>query len=84
MRVGDLDGGYLPVRGGFQVPPADGADGQPAALAAELIDGLLDAEQTLCVYNVEPGSETAQALRVLASWTVPGITSPAVAPRPGR
>ncbi|MEU6967637.1 helix-turn-helix transcriptional regulator [Kitasatospora aureofaciens] len=32
-----------------------------------------DAEQTLCVYNVEPGSETAQSLRVLASWTAPGI-----------
>ncbi|CCK24975.1 XRE family transcriptional regulator [Streptomyces davaonensis JCM 4913] len=30
-----------------------------------------DAEQTLCVYNVEPGSETAQALQVLASWTAP-------------
>lgn len=40
-----------------------------------------DAEQTLCVYNVEPGSETAQALRVLASWTAPEITSPG-APRP--
>ncbi|MFI9360716.1 helix-turn-helix transcriptional regulator [Kitasatospora sp. NPDC053057] len=32
-----------------------------------------DAEQTLCVYNVEPGSETAQSLRVLASWTAPGV-----------
>ncbi|WAZ26241.1 helix-turn-helix transcriptional regulator [Streptomyces cinnabarinus] len=30
-----------------------------------------DAEQTLCVYNVEPGSETAEALQVLASWTAP-------------
>ncbi|MFJ4189117.1 helix-turn-helix domain-containing protein [Kitasatospora sp. NPDC089509] len=30
-----------------------------------------DDEQTLCVYNVEPGSETAQSLRVLASWTAP-------------
>lgn len=35
-----------------------------------------DAEQTLCVYNVEPGSETAQALQVLASWTAPEITTP--------
>ena len=34
-----------------------------------------DAEQTLCVYNVEPGSETAQALPVLASWTAPEITA---------
>ncbi|MFE0459515.1 helix-turn-helix transcriptional regulator [Kitasatospora sp. NPDC058965] len=28
-----------------------------------------DPEQTLCVYNVEPGSPTADALRLLASWT---------------
>ncbi|MFF0561542.1 helix-turn-helix transcriptional regulator [Streptomyces sp. NPDC004266] len=41
-----------------------------------------DAEQTLCVYNVEPGSETAQALQVLASWTAPTTTAPA-ASRPG-
>ncbi|MFI1655135.1 helix-turn-helix transcriptional regulator [Streptomyces sp. NPDC020472] len=41
-----------------------------------------DAEQTLCVYNVEPGSETAQALQVLASWTAPATTAPA-ASRPG-
>ncbi|MEU7028339.1 helix-turn-helix transcriptional regulator [Streptomyces sp. NPDC046275] len=31
-----------------------------------------DAEQTLCVYNVEPGSATAEALRLLDSWTAPG------------
>lgn len=30
-----------------------------------------DSEQTLCVYNVEPGSETAEALQVLASWNAP-------------
>ncbi|MFH8370537.1 helix-turn-helix transcriptional regulator [Streptomyces sp. NPDC018031] len=30
-----------------------------------------DAEQTLCVYNVEPSSGTAQALRLLTSWTAP-------------
>ncbi|MGP4099634.1 helix-turn-helix transcriptional regulator [Nonomuraea sp. KM90] len=30
-----------------------------------------DNDQTLCVYNVEPGSETAQALQLLASWTAP-------------
>ncbi|MFJ8477846.1 helix-turn-helix domain-containing protein [Kitasatospora sp. NPDC094011] len=34
-----------------------------------------DDEQTLCVYNVEPGSETAQSLRVLASWTAPEATT---------
>jgi transcriptional regulator with XRE-family HTH domain len=31
-----------------------------------------DADQALCVYNVEPGSETARALALLASWTAPG------------
>ncbi|MEY9930637.1 transcriptional regulator with XRE-family HTH domain [Catenulispora sp. GP43] len=30
-----------------------------------------DAEQTLCVYTVQPGSDSAQALRVLDSWTAP-------------
>jgi len=30
-----------------------------------------DVEQTLCVYNVEPGSETAQALQVLGNWSSP-------------
>lgn len=28
-----------------------------------------DPEQTLCVYTVEPGSDSAQALRLLDSWT---------------
>ncbi|MET8508980.1 helix-turn-helix transcriptional regulator [Streptomyces sp. NPDC004787] len=32
-----------------------------------------DGEQTLCVYNVEPGSATAEALRLLDSWTAPGV-----------
>ncbi|MBN6033661.1 helix-turn-helix transcriptional regulator [Amycolatopsis sp. 195334CR] len=32
-----------------------------------------DADQTLCVYNVEPGSPTAEALRLLTSWTA-GVT----------
>ncbi|MFH9354145.1 helix-turn-helix transcriptional regulator [Kitasatospora sp. NPDC017646] len=32
-----------------------------------------DAEQTLCVYNVEPGSETANSLRLMASWTAPEV-----------
>jgi len=30
-----------------------------------------DSDQTLCIYNVEPGSATAAALRTLDSWTVP-------------
>ncbi|MFG1613491.1 helix-turn-helix transcriptional regulator [Nonomuraea wenchangensis] len=30
-----------------------------------------DPDQTLCVYNVEPGSSTEQALRLLADWTTP-------------
>lgn len=35
-----------------------------------------DAEQTLCVYSVEPGSATARALELLGSWTAPEITVP--------
>ncbi|WEV29945.1 hypothetical protein OYE22_23995 [Streptomyces sp. 71268] len=31
-----------------------------------------DPDQTLCVYNAEPGSATAEALRMLNSWTTPG------------
>jgi transcriptional regulator with XRE-family HTH domain len=31
-----------------------------------------DPDQTLCVYNAEPGSATADALRLLSSWTAPG------------
>ncbi|MFD1937307.1 MULTISPECIES: helix-turn-helix transcriptional regulator [Nonomuraea] len=30
-----------------------------------------DPDQTLCVYNPEPGSATAEALRLLSSWTTP-------------
>ncbi|MEU1336866.1 helix-turn-helix transcriptional regulator [Streptomyces sp. NPDC005827] len=37
-----------------------------------------DTEQTLCVYNVEPGSDTAQALQLLSNWTAPEITTPPV------
>ncbi|MEU4514604.1 helix-turn-helix transcriptional regulator [Nonomuraea wenchangensis] len=32
-----------------------------------------DPDQTLCVYNVEPGSSTEQALRLLADWTAPSV-----------
>ena len=28
-----------------------------------------DPDQSLCVYNVEPGSRTEEALRLLGSWT---------------
>ncbi|MEU6744372.1 helix-turn-helix transcriptional regulator [Streptosporangium sandarakinum] len=31
-----------------------------------------DPDQTLCVYNAEPGSTTAESLRLLSSWTAPG------------
>jgi transcriptional regulator with XRE-family HTH domain len=31
-----------------------------------------DSEQTLCVYNVEPDSPTAEAMLLLSSWTAPG------------
>jgi transcriptional regulator with XRE-family HTH domain len=30
-----------------------------------------DPDQTLCVYNAEPGSATAEALRLLSSWSAP-------------
>ncbi|MGW2148675.1 helix-turn-helix transcriptional regulator [Nonomuraea bangladeshensis] len=33
-----------------------------------------DPDQTLCVYNVEPGSPTEEALRLLADWTAPSVT----------
>ncbi|MEO3751931.1 helix-turn-helix transcriptional regulator [Streptomyces sp. B6B3] len=33
-----------------------------------------DTDQTLCVYNVEPASDTAQALQLLSNWTAPEIT----------
>ncbi|WP_026922212.1 helix-turn-helix transcriptional regulator [Glycomyces arizonensis] len=38
-----------------------------------------DPEQALCVYNVEPGSASAEALRLLGSWTSPRAE---VAPEP--
>lgn len=37
-----------------------------------------DTEQTLCVYNVEPESPSAEALRLLRSWTAPpAVPNPA-------
>ncbi|MFI6475313.1 helix-turn-helix transcriptional regulator [Streptomyces sp. NPDC050516] len=38
-----------------------------------------ESDQTLCVYNVEPGSETARSLQLLTSWTAP---QPDTLPRP--
>ncbi|WP_416969348.1 helix-turn-helix transcriptional regulator [Streptomyces sp. 4F14] len=35
----------------------------------ESFQPLGDIDQTLCVYNVEPGSSTAEALQLLTSWT---------------
>ncbi|GAB2575981.1 helix-turn-helix transcriptional regulator [Streptomyces capparidis] len=35
-----------------------------------------DTDQTLCVYNVEPGSATAEALTLLTSWTAPQPDAP--------
>ncbi|MCI1788522.1 MAG: helix-turn-helix transcriptional regulator [Actinomyces sp.] len=43
----------------------------------ESFQPLGDADQTLAVYNVEPGSPTADALRLLANWTAPRVGSPA-------
>ncbi|TCC17907.1 helix-turn-helix transcriptional regulator [Kribbella sindirgiensis] len=34
-----------------------------------------DVEQTLCVYQVEPGSPTADSLRLLSSWIAPQSTT---------
>ncbi|UNO41151.1 helix-turn-helix transcriptional regulator [Streptomyces sp. MST-110588] len=39
-----------------------------------------DTDQTLCVYNVEPGSETARALQLLADWTAPQPPGTPIAP----
>ncbi|MDP9868761.1 MULTISPECIES: helix-turn-helix transcriptional regulator [Streptosporangium] len=41
-----------------------------------------DAEQTLCVYNVEPGSDSAKALQLLSSWTAPEIAAADAPPVP--
>jgi hypothetical protein len=30
-----------------------------------------DVDQVLCVYNVEPGSQSAKGLELLRSWTAP-------------
>ncbi|MEU8527739.1 MULTISPECIES: helix-turn-helix transcriptional regulator [Streptomyces] len=35
-----------------------------------------DTDQTLCVYNVDPASPTAQALQLLTSWTAPPQDAP--------
>lgn len=37
----------------------------------EALDFPDDPDQGLCIYNVEPGSKSAEALRLLDSWTAP-------------
>ena len=37
----------------------------------EALESPADPDQYLCVYNVEPGSTSAEALRLLDSWTAP-------------
>ncbi|MFB7274212.1 helix-turn-helix transcriptional regulator [Streptomyces sp. NPDC056244] len=37
-----------------------------------------DTDQTMCVYNVEPGSPTAEALQLLSSWTAAQHNTPAL------
>jgi len=34
-----------------------------------------DIDQVLFIYTAEPGSPSAQALQLLASWTLPGVDS---------
>ncbi|WP_326589901.1 helix-turn-helix transcriptional regulator [Streptomyces brevispora] len=35
-----------------------------------------DADQTLCLYNAEPDSPTAQSLQILAGWNTPSAPAP--------
>lgn len=37
----------------------------------EALESPGDPDQYLCIYNVEPGSKSAEALRLLDSWTAP-------------
>ena len=39
-----------------------------------------DHEQTLITYHAEPGSPSAEALRLLASWGTDATSAPAVRP----
>ncbi|MEV3938000.1 helix-turn-helix transcriptional regulator [Glycomyces sp. NPDC049804] len=41
--------------------------------AYEALESPGEPDQTLCVYNVEPGSASAEALRLLDSWTAPSL-----------
>ncbi len=45
-------------------------------LAYESMDMISDPGLTLTLYAAEPGSATAHALDLLASWTVPAVASP--------
>jgi transcriptional regulator with XRE-family HTH domain len=46
----------------------------------ESLQQVGEPEQTLCVYNVQPGSGSAQALQVLRSWIAPARESAPSAP----
>ncbi|WP_406300771.1 hypothetical protein OG948_54980 (plasmid) [Embleya sp. NBC_00888] len=54
--------------------------GQPACPVGMMVTCCRLTAQTLCVYNVEPGSETARSLQLLTNWTAP---QPDTLPRPG-
>ncbi|MDT0546835.1 MULTISPECIES: helix-turn-helix transcriptional regulator [Streptomyces] len=41
-----------------------------------------DADQALCIYTVEPGSPSEEALRLLANWTAPSPDRPAAPSSP--
>jgi transcriptional regulator with XRE-family HTH domain len=45
-------------------------------LTFEVMELPADPGQSLIVYGAEPGSATADALRLLASWSAPGVTAP--------
>jgi transcriptional regulator with XRE-family HTH domain len=55
-------------------------------LAYEVVHFPGDADQSMCVYTVEPGSPSEEALRLLASWTASpsGEERPAPFPRSHR
>lgn len=66
------------VSTGYYTRLEQGRAGSPSPEVGELrfsYESFLppgDAGQMLCVHNVEPGSPTADALRLLSSWAAPG------------
>jgi transcriptional regulator with XRE-family HTH domain len=48
----------------------------------ESLQPVGEPEQTLCVYNVEPGSDSAEALQILRSWIAPTRERAARSTRP--